>query len=519
MRVTSSRSHPVLGALSSWLLLSALVAAVAVQAAPSSSGSADHPSASIIEGSADIDIHSSSGSGSGRNTDDNNINVVRQPSARRRHHDAIVGAERRDQASTTDTRAVKRKTRRHRRRSGSGSASTSTTTKSCRARANLASTKTTSTKSSSSSVSPGFDVDSVLDQAVALASHSWEYGITAQALLDWDSPDESVFSSSAFPSGKLPKAKASNTPGLKYAKNIIRTNSTTLADGDGALGDPASLAPFALMIGKGSSTSRFTEAATRQMDHVLAGPKFYNGAISQREDVAELWADAVNMIHPSLAYYAVATDDVDLMKTAVNQATKYRQVLRANTTASWEGLWVHIVGPQSQTLGIWSTGNGWAALGMVRVLATIKHWSRTSDWSTYPGHLVDYIEEILKGAKATGTASNGLLKNYLVGDVNGQSNSPNGYDFGDATGSAMLATVAYRLALLGGSKSYVSWADGLRKSIAKVVDSDGIVTQTVDPLNWYSNTPYTKGSPEGQAATVMMAAAYRDCVNANICSS
>lgn len=65
-----------------------------------------------------------------------------------------------------------------------------------------------------------------------------------------------------------------------------------------------------------------------------------------------------------------------MIQFAAQQLIQYRDVLLANTTESWKGLWVHIVGPQSQTLGIWCTGNGWAALGMARVLATIKHYPK-----------------------------------------------------------------------------------------------------------------------------------------------
>lgn len=99
------------------------------------------------------------------------------------------------------------------------------------------------------------------------------------------------------------------------------------------------------------------------MAHVLAGPKFYNGAISQREDVAELWADAMYMIPPSLAYYSPFSQHVDYITKAYYQCQYYRQVLQASTTEEWKGLWVHVVGPQSQTLGNLGDGKGVGCLG------------------------------------------------------------------------------------------------------------------------------------------------------------
>jgi rhamnogalacturonyl hydrolase YesR len=81
---------------------------------------------------------------------------------------------------------------------------------------------------------------------------------------------------------------------------------------------------------------------------------------------------------PYMAYYGAASNNKTMVIDAADQILLYRNVLLANTTQSWNGLWVHIVGPQSQTKGIWATGNGWAALGMARVLATIKAWPNTT---------------------------------------------------------------------------------------------------------------------------------------------
>lgn len=365
----------------------------------------------------------------------------------------------------------------------------------------------------------GFNVANVANKAISIASHSWEYGILTQALLEFYNTTQSVFAKSAFPDGKVRSPTVSKIVGLNYAAGKIATDGSTLADGDGSLGDPASLLPPAILIG--SSRSSYASAAKRQMAHLHAGPRFYNGAISQREDVAELWADAMYMIPPSLAYYSPFASNVSYITEAYYQCKYYREVLQANTTADWKGLWTHIVGPQSQTLGIWLTGNGWAALGMLRVYATILHWERTSKWTARPTNLKTWIYEILAGAKASGHSPDGtgLLANYLVGDAYGQNNDAAG-NFGDATGTAMLVAVVYRMAVLDptGAKPYLTWANNLRKAVASSVDSStGVVSPVVNPLNWYDYTPYTSGSPEGQSAAVLMAAAYRDCVAADRC--
>lgn len=256
------------------------------------------------------------------------------------------------------------------------------------------------------------------------------------------------------------------------------------------------------------------------MDYLFKGPRFDNGAISQRESVVEAWADEGFMIPPSLAYYGVYKKNPDFVQQAAEQYTYLREILQAKTSEKWKGLWVHIVGPESQTLGVWLTGNGWVALGILRTLATIKHWEQTKSWVAAPAKLEDYVVEILSGAKSLGTApdGSGLLANYLVGDQYGQDNAPKA-NFGDATGTAMLATAAYRLAVLNPAKGarFLSWANDLRKAVADKVNDEGVLEHTVDPLDWYKEQAVNSGSPEGNSAALLLAAAWRDCVSSEVC--
>ena len=71
------------------------------------------------------------------------------------------------------------------------------------------------------------------------------------------------------------------------------------------------------------------------------------------------------MAPPFLAYYAVDTFDEELLQDTVEQCGFYREALQANISHSvpYKGVWEHIVGPQSADLGLWSTGNAWAAGG------------------------------------------------------------------------------------------------------------------------------------------------------------
>lgn len=76
-------------------------------------------------------------------------------------------------------------------------------------------------------------IESIIAQGQRLATHSWEFGTFAEALLEWYDPDLAVFSSSAFPDGKIPVLNVADVRSLSYAQPLISTNSTTFIDGDG----------------------------------------------------------------------------------------------------------------------------------------------------------------------------------------------------------------------------------------------------------------------------------------------
>lgn len=290
------------------------------------------------------------------------------------------------------------------------------------------------------------------EECIHFTSRIAEYGAMSEALLEVYNPELSVFSKKAFPSGQLPIVTSSNDVyGLSFAKPHVSISGNTLADGDGSSGDPASLGVVALLLGSSSAASQkytvktkkrkraattssataFHSAAIRQLHTLLnLTPRYSNGAISQRSNVAELWADGMFMIPPFLAYAAVATQNKTLMREAVRQCGLYRDVLiysstgykrdvverrmnrkrsldhglsfeevarlaaRRSASTAPTGLWQHIIGPEAQTRGLWATGNGWAALGMVRVLATLTHWSVSSSWVDEKTELKGWLHEI-----------------------------------------------------------------------------------------------------------------------------
>jgi hypothetical protein len=136
--------------------------------------------------------------------------------------------------------------------------------------------------------SPGFDIAKVVELAQEFPSHSWEYGAASEALLELYDPSISVFGSSPFP---VPTLRKENVKSLTYAsqKIIIGEGANALSDGDGAVGDPASLGVSAVLLGKRNHT--FARAVADQLNYVVNGaPRAFNGAISHRVDIVELWS-------------------------------------------------------------------------------------------------------------------------------------------------------------------------------------------------------------------------------------
>ncbi|KAF2707751.1 hypothetical protein K504DRAFT_43264 [Pleomassaria siparia CBS 279.74] len=144
-------------------------------------------------------------------------------------------------------------------------------------------------------------INTVLAKAVQVATHSWEYGSVAQALLEWNNATLSIWNA-PFPDDdddddEVPTLDWNHVDALEYAKPFIRTNDTTLVDGDGefdtirydtirydmfmycAAGDPAALGISALLIGK--TCPEYYAAAIRQAEHLVDDvPRWPNGAIS-----------------------------------------------------------------------------------------------------------------------------------------------------------------------------------------------------------------------------------------------
>ncbi|TFK94724.1 hypothetical protein K466DRAFT_579793 [Polyporus arcularius HHB13444] len=335
-----------------------------------------------------------------------------------------------------------------------------------------------------------------------IATHSWEIGTQLETLLELEWPELSVFGGDIPPSTRLP---SSDTAADVFAKTAeIVPNITDipgpLINGDGAVGDPASLGVPVLLTNwtRTDRNNKFSVAASNQLNYLLNdAPRTEDGAISHRTDQVQLWADFVYMAPPFIAYYGAlqgGSVGAELLQFAYTQCKLYRKYLRDDS-----GLWKHIVLGNWTDTTHWGTGNAWAAAGMLRVLETIRRSSEADNMLSERLELTSWINEILTSAW-TFQQTNGTLLNYL--DQPGS--------FADSSSTALLGAVTYRMAALTGDLTHVSSADDAFSVIKASLTDDGWLLNTVDPLTF--NTPSVPGSysPEGQAFVLLLHSAWRD---------
>ncbi|GAA6063060.1 hypothetical protein JCM10212_003005 [Sporobolomyces blumeae] len=364
------------------------------------------------------------------------------------------------------------------------------------------------------------------------ASLSWEIGTHLEALVEYDTPalgpyaasfDSVSPSTSPVPYNVLEIVSyiSNNNPPSSDQLQIVR---------DGSAADPASIAPFYVLAnwtlegGAGSNDvlptnssgttgvgkARLQESVENQVTALLERtPRTSDGAISHRTDSTELWSDFVYMVPPFLAYYGVMTKNTSMLDDAYNQCKLYRQYLRDDRT----GLWRHIAMGDSPDPGLWSTGNGWAANGMLRTLSSLRESSYKDDYSDQTNDLVSWVGEIVTGAWAQ-PQSGGLLYNYL-----NETSS-----FADCSGTALLSAATFRLATVISNHSSSTALTAAERAYQTVTSTSHLSTPqavlhpVVNPMDYSSELTNVKldasgkVSPEGEAFVLLMESARRDWI-------
>ena len=146
-----------------------------------------------------------------------------------------------------------------------------------------------------------------------------------------------------------------------------------------------------------SQGAPYASAAKDQLDYLLnVAPKAADGTISTRESEVQLWSDFVYMAPPFIAYYGAlegGDNGATLLQTAYEQVKLYRDVLFDADV----GLWRHVALGSWSDPTHWATGNGWAAAGALRVLATIQGSAAADSMQSQQNDLLQWVKETLDG--------------------------------------------------------------------------------------------------------------------------
>ncbi|KDQ10691.1 hypothetical protein BOTBODRAFT_36004 [Botryobasidium botryosum FD-172 SS1] len=329
------------------------------------------------------------------------------------------------------------------------------------------------------------------------ATHSWELGTETETYLEYDWAPTSVFGNNPIPPPhRLPSNQnLSNVFAITEQIMKLRAPDAETLFEDTAAGDPASLG-VAVLLGNWTNAnwSSYGDAATKQLNYLLyKAPRGSDGVISHRTEQVQLWSDSVYMVPPFLAYYAALQGNKTLLKESYTQIQLYRSHLRDPATGAWR----HILEGSWNDPGLWSTGNGWAAMGMLRVYQTILNSKFSNEFSRERKDLITWSYDIVK-AMVPYQQSNGTFLNYLA-----QPSS-----FAESSATALFAAVIYRLAAITPSAGvFLPYAEKARKLIARSISPDGYLLNVVNPNDFALRGDI---SPEGQAFVLMMEAARRD---------
>ncbi|TFK43267.1 Six-hairpin glycosidase-like protein [Crucibulum laeve] len=338
---------------------------------------------------------------------------------------------------------------------------------------------------------------------IQVANQSWELGTAAEALTEFSWPALSVFNASAFPPPAHLNVSLNATDVLLIANRTVSNKPPTslaLIASEGSAADPASIGVSVLLANwtrPDLTNTAYAQAAGDQLKYLLGStPRSDAGAISHRASEVQLWADYVYMVPPFIAYFGAlqgGEGGKSLLQIAYDQCRLYRDALRDPS-----GLWRHITLGSWQDDTHWATGNGWAAAGMLRVLQTLNHSSQAEKFAAQQANLTEWIQEILVASWAN-QKPNGTLFNVIDDPTS----------FGDTAGTALLASVTYRMAAINNDTTLIPAANRALKLIQDSVDEEGWLHSAVDPYTFHNPLAADAHSPEGQAFVLLLHSAWR----------
>ena len=327
----------------------------------------------------------------------------------------------------------------------------------------------------------------VLERAMlvllAMQRASWEQGLCAQALYEWD-----------------PERHAAVIRGLAFDM-IARSDEL------GRLGvllngvDPSSLDFCAIgeclvFLHLHERDTVWLTAARSLVGYIRrTASRSFEGLLEHR--AGELWVDALYMLPGALVACGASWNQDSLIFEGFQQIDGYQRYLRNVDTGLWSQSWDienHVV-VRSEHL---STGQGWAMAGCIRVLLLLPPgWEREA--GIVSKNVLQTLRSVLKYQTSTG------LFHFVLEDAT---------SFEETTSAVMYAYVIYRLVELGlleRTSAEVEAADRMRRAALSRVDKWGYLRGCVLARKdgKEHNLDGQGTSVEGQAFLILALTAWR----------
>jgi len=303
---------------------------------------------------------------------------------------------------------------------------------------------------------------------LAMQRRAWEQGVAAQAFLELGEGDMVVL---------LAK---------DAVVNQLKDGRLGLNEGDRPVTDPAANGEALLFAAARTGDPRLRKAADRMLDFLLhKAPRTREGILYHNHVENRIWVDSMYMAPPFLALAGEREE-------AIRQLRGYRHILRDPAT----GLYRHIWDEDTKTFtraAFWAVGNGWAAAGITRVIATLPIEMKAQR-SELCGFVRELVLACLEYQRADG----------LFHDILDDSTS-----FVETNAAQMLAYSIYR----GVERGYLdptllNKAESMREAAHRRVDEFGLVQGVCGAPDF--KIPGT--AAEGQAFFLLMEAARSDLV-------
>ncbi|WP_433496622.1 glycoside hydrolase family 88 protein [Sphaerimonospora sp. CA-214678] len=206
----------------------------------------------------------------------------------------------------------------------------------------------------------------------------------------------------------------------------------------------------------------YLDAATRQMDAVLAGPRTSEGFLLMNGQAPEIWVDEVYPVCRALARLGRILERPALVDEAYHQLLVAGRRLVDPAEKLCRHIWRERPNSYPEST-FWSRGNGWLICAAAEVLAEAPDHSEAA---TVRGMLAEILEAIARRQDRSG-----FLHDFLD-----DPSTPL-----EASGTLMFAYAAALGAEIGAVSDVVEPAVRALDAVAGIVQPDGSIGRTVVP--------------------------------------